>query len=121
MTTLWQASQQLLAGDTGPETFTASALQAAQHPEKEGARVFTRRYAEQAAQQASAAGQRWQAQQARSAIDGLPISIKDLFDVQGEATTAGSRLLQDAPPERRTRAWLNVSIWLAPRLSAKPI
>ena len=98
MTTLWQASQQLLVGDTSPETFTASALLAAQHPEKEGARVFTRRYAEQAAQQASAAGQRWQAQQARSAIDGLPISIKDLFDVQGEATTAGSRLLQDAPP-----------------------
>ncbi|KHJ67243.1 amidase [Pantoea rodasii] len=98
MTTLWQASQQLLAGDTGPETFTASALQAAQDPEKEGARVFTRRYVEQATQQASAAGQRWQAQQARSAIDGLPISIKDLFDVQGESTTAGSRLLQDAPP-----------------------
>ncbi|WP_017347290.1 amidase [Pantoea sp. A4] len=98
MTTLWQASQQLLAGETGPESFTASALHAAQDPAKEGARVFTRRYVSQAAQQATDAAQRWQKQQSRSAIDGLPVSIKDLFDVQGEATTAGSHLLLNAAP-----------------------
>ena len=34
----------------------------------------------------------------RSVLGGLAISIKDLFDVAGAPTTAGSRVLADAPP-----------------------
>ncbi len=34
-------------------------------------------------------------------LRGLPISIKDLFDVAGEVTTAGSVILRDAPAARR--------------------
>ncbi|SNY71984.1 amidase [Pantoea sp. GL120224-02] len=98
MTTLWQASQQLQAGNASPEAFTESALRAAQDPSKEGDLAFTTRYATQAAQQSTAASARWQTQQAFSAIDGLPVSIKDLFDVQGEPTTAGSHLLLNAEP-----------------------
>ncbi|MBS0881345.1 amidase [Pantoea sp. JGM49] len=98
MTTLWQACQQLQAGNASPEAFTESALRAAQDPSKEGDLVFTTRYATQAAQQSTAASARWQTQQAFSAIDGLPVSIKDLFDVQGEPTTAGSHLLLNAEP-----------------------
>ncbi|QCR38056.1 amidase [Nissabacter sp. SGAir0207] len=93
MTTLWQASQQLQSGDATPDAFTEAALQAAHDPEQQGALVFTQRYTASG----SPAKARWQAKQALSAIDGLPISIKDLFDVKGEATTAGSRLLADAP------------------------
>ena len=33
----------------------------------------------------------------RSAVDGLPVSVKDLFDVGGDVTRAGSKLLADAP------------------------
>ncbi|WP_177323272.1 amidase [Pseudomonas sp. GM49] len=33
-----------------------------------------------------------------SPLAGLPISIKDLFDVRGQVTTAGSSLLAQAPP-----------------------
>jgi len=33
-----------------------------------------------------------------SPLAGLPVSIKDLFDVAGEATRAGSRVLDGAPP-----------------------
>ncbi len=98
MTTLWQASQQLQAGNASPEVFTESALRAAQDPLKEGDLVFTTRYATQAVQQSTAASARWQTQQALSAIDGLPVSIKDLFDVQSEPTTAGSHLLLNAEP-----------------------
>ncbi len=36
--------------------------------------------------------------QAATAIGGMPVSIKDLFDVQGEVTAAGSRVLSNAPP-----------------------
>lgn len=98
MTTLWQASQQLLAGQISPETLTQDALRAIASEAGEGKRVFTKVYAADAQQQAAQAGARWQQQQPRSAIDGLPISIKDLFDVAGEVTTAGSRLLSNASP-----------------------
>lgn len=98
MTTLWQASQQLQANEAQPDTFTEAALRAASDPQKEDARVFISRYQAQAAQQAKEAKDRWQTKRPLSAIDGLPISIKDLFDVKGEATTAGSLLLRDAPP-----------------------
>lgn len=98
MTTLWQASQQLLTGEQGPETFTMSALHAAKDPSREGECVFTKCYITQATRQASAAAQRWEKKRPLSAIDGLPVSIKDLFDVQGEVTTAGSRLLLNATP-----------------------
>jgi aspartyl-tRNA(Asn)/glutamyl-tRNA(Gln) amidotransferase subunit A len=97
MTTLWQASQQLQAGESTPEIFTASALNAAGNPNGEGARVFTRRYEKRTKTEAHQAGIRWQNRAALSPIDGLPVSIKDLFDVKGEATTAGSRLLVNAP------------------------
>jgi aspartyl-tRNA(Asn)/glutamyl-tRNA(Gln) amidotransferase subunit A len=33
-----------------------------------------------------------------SPLAGIPVSIKDLFDVAGETTLAGSRALGDAPP-----------------------
>ncbi len=97
MTTLWQASQQLQSGESGPEAFTETALNAARNHRKECERVFINCYEAQAPQQAHKAGVRWKAQHPLSTIDGLPVSIKDLFDVEGEATTAGSRLLSDAP------------------------
>jgi aspartyl-tRNA(Asn)/glutamyl-tRNA(Gln) amidotransferase subunit A len=34
-------------------------------------------------------------------LAGLPVSIKDLFDIEGETTAAGSALLADAPPAAR--------------------
>ncbi len=33
-----------------------------------------------------------------SPLAGLPVSIKDLFDVAGEVSLAGSKALDDAPP-----------------------
>jgi aspartyl-tRNA(Asn)/glutamyl-tRNA(Gln) amidotransferase subunit A len=35
---------------------------------------------------------------APSAFAGIPFSVKDLFDIAGQVTTAGSKVLQDAPP-----------------------
>lgn len=34
-------------------------------------------------------------------LSGVPVSVKDLFDVAGSVTTAGSRVLRDAPPATR--------------------
>lgn len=36
-----------------------------------------------------------------SPLAGIPVSVKDLFDVQGQVTTAGSVVLKDAPPATR--------------------
>jgi aspartyl-tRNA(Asn)/glutamyl-tRNA(Gln) amidotransferase subunit A len=36
-----------------------------------------------------------------SPLAGVPLSVKDLFDVKGQVTTAGSRVLRDASPAAR--------------------
>jgi aspartyl-tRNA(Asn)/glutamyl-tRNA(Gln) amidotransferase subunit A len=38
---------------------------------------------------------------AASRLGGLAVSVKDLFDVAGQTTAAGSKVLHDAPPARR--------------------
>lgn len=77
---------------------TEAALARAADPAGEGARVFTKLYAERARAAARASDLMRGAGLVRSAIDGLPVSIKDLFDVAGEATPAGSVVLRDAAP-----------------------
>ncbi|MGN1057035.1 MAG: amidase family protein, partial [Comamonas sp.] len=90
---------------------TRAALQAIAEAGDEGRRIFTKVYAAQAMAEATAADVRAQAGFSLSPIDGLIISIKDLFDVAGEPTTAGSKVLahaapaaQDAEIVRRLRA-----------------
>lgn len=64
----------------------------------EGARVFTRLYRDDAAAQAERLDALRAGGLELSPLMGLPMSIKDLFDVAGEVTTAGSRVLADAAP-----------------------
>jgi aspartyl-tRNA(Asn)/glutamyl-tRNA(Gln) amidotransferase subunit A len=67
-------------------------------PAGEGSRAFTRLYAEQARAAADAADRRAQLGQSLGALDGRIVSVKDLFDIPGEVTTAGSKLRRDAAP-----------------------
>ncbi|MCA0011103.1 amidase [Mesorhizobium sp. B292B1B] len=60
--------------------------------------VFTKLYTEAARAAADAADARRRAGVRLGPLDGTIVSIKDLFDVRGEATTAGSLLLKDAAP-----------------------
>lgn len=64
----------------------------------EGRRIFTRVYADVAREAAQAADARAQRGISLGPLDGRIVSIKDLFDVVGEPTTAGSVLLRNAPP-----------------------
>ena len=75
-----------------------SALAAITAAGDEGPRIFTRLYSDAARIAALAADQRAQAGQPLSPLDGRIVSIKDLFDVAGETTTAGSALLRGAVP-----------------------
>jgi len=63
----------------------------------EGPKVYTQVFQEQALAAAAAADTLRQAGLRRSAVDGLPISVKDLFDIKGKPTRAGSVVLNDAP------------------------
>ena len=67
-------------------------------PDGEGHRAFTTVYAEQARVAAAASDLLRGSGLVRSPLEGLPISIKDLFDVAGEATLAGSEVLKGAAP-----------------------
>lgn len=67
---------------------------------EEGRRIFTRLYEADARAAATAADARRRAQQSLGPLDGRLVSIKDLFDVAGEPTTAGSKLLRDALPAK---------------------
>jgi len=75
------------------------ALDAAEATAGEGARVFTRIYADRARASARAADAQRHAGCALPLLSGIPISIKDVFDVAGEVTPAGSIALRscDAP------------------------
>ena len=64
----------------------------------EGARACLTVYAATARAAADASDARLRRGAALGPLDGAIVSIKDLFDVSGEPTRAGSRLLAHAPP-----------------------
>lgn len=61
-------------------------------------RVFLKLYPEAARAEADAADRRREAGLTLGPLDGKLVSVKDLFDVAGEATTAGSAILRTAAP-----------------------
>ncbi len=90
----------------------AAALARIDDPKGEGARACLTIYREQATAAADAADARAKAGVSLGVLDGTIMTIKDLFDVAGEVTRAGSRALADeakaaavdAPVVRRLRA-----------------
>jgi aspartyl-tRNA(Asn)/glutamyl-tRNA(Gln) amidotransferase subunit A len=82
------------------------------NPQGEGSRACLTVYAENARTAADASGTRAKAGQSLGPLDGVVISIKDLYDIEGEVTRAGSRVLAeeglvakaDAPVVARLRA-----------------
>ncbi|NTY87817.1 amidase [Serratia fonticola] len=102
--TLVQAAAGLASGEFTSRQLIADALAKIADPQGEGERTFTQVYADWAQQQALAADQRLAAGKSLSPLDGVPISIKDLFDVSGQVTTAGSRVLAGAAVAKKHAA-----------------
>ncbi len=100
--TIAELAADLQAGRTTSVALTEAALARARDEQGEGARVFTDLFADQALAAARASDLLRAAGLARSPIDGLPISVKDLFDIEGLATRAGSVVLNEAPPAERS-------------------
>ncbi len=75
-------------------------LAAIDDPGGEGAQTFLAVYADSARSSADAADAQRRRGEAGGALLGVPISIKDLFDVAGETTRAASVVLSDAAPAK---------------------
>lgn len=75
------------------------ALRAMQDPAGDGARSFTQVHADSA--RASAGAADTVAEFGNKALAGVPIAVKDLFDVAGEPTWAGSKVLRPAAAAAR--------------------
>ena len=93
MWTVAQLGRDLAAGRTTSRQLVEQALARIAAPYGEGARAFLKVYDEQARADADHADRLRKQGVRRSPIDGLPVSLKDLFDVAGELTRAGSKVL----------------------------
>lgn len=81
-----------------------SVLEAALADAKAMPEVFISLSVERARREALASQARWQAGQPLSVLDGVPVAWKDLFDMAGSITTAGSQTRRGHPPARTDAA-----------------
>ena len=100
LTRVDQAAQALNQGAATAVQLAESALTRA--AQGEGPKVFTRVFNTTAMAEARASDTLRAAGLARSPLEGLPISVKDLFDIEGLPTLAGSKLLANAQPAQAT-------------------
>ena len=98
--TILQLAADLAAGRTTSRQLTEAALARIEDPKGEGKRAFIKVYKTQALAAADASDALRKAGIVASPLAGLPVSIKNLCDVAGETTLAGSTALDDAPPAK---------------------
>src|SRR5512138_13884 len=109
MWTVAQLERDLLSGRTTSRELVEQALAKIAAPYGEGARSFIKVYEDTAREEADYADRLRKQGVRRSPVDGLPVSLKDLFDVAGDVTRAGPKVLaiearQDAGAVARLRA-----------------
>ncbi len=95
---LWKLSEDLAAGRTTALALTEGCLERIADPQGEGARTFLKVYAKEARDEALAIDRQRKAGASLPAFAGIPVSVKDLFDVAGDVTRGGSVLLEHAAP-----------------------
>ncbi len=95
---LASVSAALARGEITSEALVRQCLARIHAPGGEGARVFTATLDDQAIAEAQAADARRAAGKALSPLDGIPVSVKCLFDVTGLVTHSGSKVLAGAAP-----------------------
>ena len=98
MRTLEQTANALADGSTTSRALVEDCLARIADPAGEGARAFIKPDADWARALADAMDALRRAGRAPGRYAGIPVALKDLFDVAGQPTPAGSRVLADAPP-----------------------
>ncbi len=98
MKTLPELSRDLTLGNTTSEKLVRAYLESIADPAGEGSRAFIKVYTDTALASARASDAARARGHVASTIAGIPISIKDLFDIEGDVTRAGSKILANAAP-----------------------
>lgn len=96
--TLNELAADLATGRTTASQLVEQSLARIADETGEGARAFLKVHADKARIAARAADDLRKAGLAPSRFAGIPIAVKDLFDLAGEPTPAGSKVLADARP-----------------------
>src|SRR5579862_7749023 len=96
--TLAALADDLDAGRTSARKLVEDCIARIADPVGEGQRAFIHVDREAALEAADAMDRLRKAHAAPSRFAGIPVSIKDLFDIKGQVTRAGSRALEDSAP-----------------------
>jgi aspartyl-tRNA(Asn)/glutamyl-tRNA(Gln) amidotransferase subunit A len=96
--TLATLADDLAHGRTSARKLVDECIARIADPSGEGIRTFIHVDREAAIAAAEAMDHLRAAKAAPSPYAGIPVSIKDLFDIKGQVTRAGSRALEDSPP-----------------------
>jgi len=96
--TLAELADDLENGRTSARKIVDSCLERIADATGEGQRTFIHVDAEAAIEAAEAMDRLREIKAAPSPFAGIPVSIKDLFDIRGQVTRAGSRALEDSAP-----------------------
>jgi len=96
--TLASLAADLLSGATSSRKLVEQCLAKIADPAGEGQRVFIHVDKDAALEAADAMDRLRKVKAAPSPFAGIPVSIKDLFDIRGQVTRAGSRALEDSAP-----------------------
>ncbi len=98
METIAEQAHALDTGRTTSRALVETCLTRIADPAGEGGRTFIEVHAEAARALADAADLQRKVGRAPSPYAGIPVSLKDLFDITGEITRAGSKVLSGAAP-----------------------
>lgn len=96
--TLLSLAEDLAAGRTTSRKLVEDCLARIADPAGEGPRTFIHVDKEAALAAADAMDKLRKANALPSHFAGIPVSVKDLFDIKGQVTRAGSRALEDSAP-----------------------
>ena len=99
--TLAALADDLEAGRTTARKLVEESIARIADPAGEGQRTFIHVDREAALEAADAMDRLRKAHAAPSRFAGIPVSIKDLFDIKGQVTRAGSRALEDSAPAEK--------------------
>src|SRR5438477_3961152 len=98
MPTLAALAEDLASGRASARKLVEECLARIADPSGEGARAFIHVDKQAAIEAAEGMDRLRKANAAPSPYAGIPVSIKDLFDIRGQVSRAGSRALEDSAP-----------------------